>query len=74
MLARIGLVDAKFLKERRKYVIVIIFTIAAILTPPDPITQFGLGIPLLLLYELSILSVSIIETKNLKREKKQENA
>ena len=41
---------------------------------PDPITQFGLGIPLLLLYELSILSVSIIEAKNLKREKEEENA
>ena len=74
LLARIGFVDAKFLRERRKYVIVIIFTIAAILTPPDPITQFGLGIPLLLLYELSILSVSIIEAKKLKREKEQENA
>ena len=66
--------DAKFLKERRKYVVVIIFAVAAILTPPDPITQFGLGIPLLLLYELSILSVSIIESKNLKREREEENA
>ena len=74
LLARIGFVDAKFLRERRKYVIVIIFTFAAILTPPDPITQFGLGIPLLLLYELSILSVSIIESKKLKREKEEENA
>ena len=65
LLARIGLIDAKFLKERRKYVVVIIFAAAAILTPPDPITQIGLAIPLLLLYELSILSVNIIETKNL---------
>jgi len=64
LLARIGVVDAKFLKEKRKYVIVIIFTIAAILTPPDPITQIGLAIPLLILYELSIFSVSIIEKKN----------
>ena len=37
--------------------------VAAILTPPDPITQIGLGIPLLILYELSILSVKIIEKK-----------
>ena len=74
LLARIGLIDAKFLKERRKYVVVIIFAMAAILTPPDPITQIGLAIPLLLLYELSILSVNIIETKNLKREKEEENA
>ena len=74
LLARIGLIDAKFLKQRRKYVVVIIFAAAAILTPPDPITQIGLGIPLLLLYELSILSVSIIESKNLKREREEENA
>ena len=63
LLARIGLIDSKFLKERRKYVVVIIFAAAALLTPPDPITQIGLAIPLLILYELSILSVKIIESK-----------
>ena len=63
LLARVGFVDSKYLKKRRKYVIVIIFAVAAILTPPDPITQIGLGIPLLILYELSILSVKIIEKK-----------
>ncbi len=64
LLARVGFVDSLYLKQRRKYVIVIIFLMAAILTPPDPITQIGLGIPLLILYELSILSVSLIEKKN----------
>jgi len=64
LLARVGVVDAKFLKERRKYVVVMIFAAAAILTPPDPITQIGLAIPLLILYELSIFSVNIIEKKN----------
>jgi len=68
LLARIGMVDSIFLKKRRKYVIVIIFASAAILTPPDPITQIGLAIPLLILYELSIFSVKIIESK------KKENA
>ncbi len=63
LLARIGFIDSLYLKKRRKYVIVIIFIVAAILTPPDPITQIGLGIPLLILYELSILSVKIIEKK-----------
>ena len=63
LLARVGFIDSKYLKERRKYVIVIIFAVAALLTPPDPITQIGLGIPLLILYELSILSVKIIEKK-----------
>lgn len=69
LLARVGLIDSIFLKERRKYVIVIIFATAAILTPPDPITQVGLAIPLLILYELSIFSVKIIERKG-----KEENA
>jgi sec-independent protein translocase protein TatC len=63
LLARIGFVDSKFLKERRKYVVVIIFAAAAILTPPDPVTQIGLAIPLLILYELSIISVKLIEKK-----------
>tara|TARA_Y100001970_G_C14255663_1_gene875182 strand:+ start:3814 stop:4581 length:768 start_codon:yes stop_codon:yes gene_type:complete len=63
LLARIGIINSKFLKERRKYVIVIIFAAAALLTPPDPITQIGLAIPLLILYELSIFSVKIIEKK-----------
>jgi len=63
LLARVGFIDSDYLKKRRKYVIVIIFAVAAILTPPDPITQIGLGIPLLILYELSILSVKLIEKK-----------
>ena len=66
LLARVGVVNAKFLKDRRKYVVVIIFAVAALLTPPDPITQIGLAIPLLILYELSIISVNIIEKKNKK--------
>ena len=63
LLARVGFIDSEYLKKRRKYVIVIIFAFAALLTPPDPITQIGLGIPLLILYELSILSVKLIEKK-----------
>jgi sec-independent protein translocase protein TatC len=64
LLARVGFVDSAYLRKRRKYVVVIIFAVAAIITPPDPITQIGLGIPLLILYELSILAVKIIEKKN----------
>ncbi len=63
LLARAGIVDSIYLKKRRRYVIVIIFAVAALLTPPDPITQIGLGIPLLILYELSILSVKMIEKR-----------
>ncbi len=71
LLARIGVVNSDYLKTRRRYVIVIIFAIAAILTPPDPITQVGLAIPLLLLYELSIFTVKYTEKKN---DKDLENA
>ena len=63
LLAKVGFIDSNYLRKRRKYVIVIIFAVAALLTPPDPITQIGLGIPLLILYELSIFSVSLIEKK-----------
>ena len=63
LLARIGVVNSDYLKTRRRYVIVIIFALAAILTPPDPITQVGLAIPLLLLYELSIFTVKFTEKK-----------
>ncbi len=63
LLARIGVVNSDYLKSRRRYVIVIIFAIAAVLTPPDPITQIGLAIPLLLLYELSIFTVRFTEKK-----------
>ena len=63
LLARVGFVNSMYLRKRRKYVVVIVFALAAILTPPDPITQIGLGIPLLILYELSILAVKFIEKK-----------
>ena len=67
LLARIGVVNSDYLKKRRRYVIVIIFAMAAILTPPDPITQVGLAIPLLLLYELSIFTVKFTENKKEKK-------
>ena len=63
LLARIGVVNSNYLKKTRRYIIVIIFAAAAILTPPDPITQVGLAIPLLLLYELSIITVKFTEKK-----------
>ena len=63
LLARIGIIDSEYLRKRRKYFVVIIFALAAIFTPPDPITQIGLALPLLLLYELSILTVKFIEKK-----------
>ena len=63
LLAKVGFVDAEYLRKRRKYIIIIIFSMAAVLTPPDPITQIGLALPLLLLYEISIFTVKIVEKK-----------
>ncbi len=64
LLGRAGIVTARGLAEKRKYAIVGIFLAAAILTPPDPFTQIGLGVPILLLYEISILLIRMIERKS----------
>ena len=61
LLARIELVNSGQLKKGRRYAIVGILAIAAFITPPDPISQIGLALPLYLLYELSILSVLWVE-------------
>lgn len=71
LLARIGLIDAQFLRDKRRYAIVLVFVVAAIFTPPDILSQFTLAIPTLALYELSILSVSMVEKKRAKREEQQ---
>lgn len=60
---RSGLVSAAFLRQQRRYMIVITFALAAFLTPPDPISQVALGIPIILLYELSILLVQMTERR-----------
>lgn len=67
LLARIGVVGSEWLKKQRKYAIVIIFAVGAILTPPDPISQLGLAIPTLLLYEFSIYAVKLVERSRAKK-------
>src|SRR5690606_33395368 len=57
LLARIELVNVEMLQKGRRYAIVGILIVAALITPPDPISQIGLATPLYLLYELSILAV-----------------
>jgi sec-independent protein translocase protein TatC len=63
LLAKVGLVTSKTLKRYRRYAYVGMFVIAAILAPPDVITQCGLALPLLLLYEISIIAARIVEPK-----------
>lgn len=63
LLGRAGIVDAETLRRGRRYAIVAIALFAAFVTPPDPLTQIVLGSAIYILYEISILSVSMIQKK-----------
>jgi len=68
LMGRVGLITSEQLARNRKYAIVGIFAVAAILTPPDVISQIGLGVPILILYELSIIAVRIVERRRAQAE------
>jgi sec-independent protein translocase protein TatC len=61
LMARVGLVSSQGLKSKRKWAIVIAFVVAAVLTPPDPISQIGLALPTILLYEIGIWCAQWVE-------------
>ncbi len=63
-LTKIGILTPQFLREKRRYGIVLIFIVAAILTPPDVFTQVALAIPLMLLYEISIFVSHFVQKKS----------
>lgn len=63
LLGQAGIIDSQFLKDKRRYAIVFVFVVAAVLTPPDVISQLMLAVPMMLLYELSVFSVRRVEKK-----------
>ncbi|PHS78865.1 MAG: twin-arginine translocase subunit TatC [Rhodospirillaceae bacterium] len=73
LLGKAGVVTAKGLREKRRYAVVGAFVAAAVLTPPDVISQIGLAVPTLLLYEVSILSVALIERKRKENDEEQDS-
>jgi len=72
LLARVGLVTSAQLAKGRRYAIVGVFIFAAIATPPDVISQVGLAIPMILLYEISIIAARITERNRRRREAEEE--
>ena len=70
LMARVGLVTAAGLASKRRYAIVGVFIFAAVVTPPDVVSQLSLAIPMVLLYELSIVAARMTE----KRKQAEENA
>ena len=71
-LAKIGLVNEKMLRSKRKFAILGIFAVAAILTPPDIVSQILMAIPLLVLYEISILVAKYFGKKEEEEEEEEE--
>jgi sec-independent protein translocase protein TatC len=70
LLGRVGIVTSKGLAGVRRYAIVGVFVVAAIVTPPDVVSQLSLAIPLVGLYEISILCVKLMEKQRAAEEAK----
>ena len=68
LMTRVGLLSSQALVDKRRWAIVIAFVVAAVLTPPDPLSQIGLALPTIILYEVAIITSRMIE-KSQKREK-----
>ena len=72
LLGRAGMATSNGLRQKRKYAVICVFVMAALLTPPDLISQVGLAVPLLILYEISIFLVKIAEKKRAEKMREEE--
>jgi sec-independent protein translocase protein TatC len=72
LMARVGLISSSGLASKRRYAIVIMFVVAAVLTPPDIISQTSLAVPLIILFEASIISCRMVEKARARREAEEE--
>jgi sec-independent protein translocase protein TatC len=74
LMGRVGLITAEQLARNRRYAIVAVFAVAAVLTPPDVVSQIGLAVPILVLYELSIIAVRMVERRRAQAEAAEQAA
>ncbi len=72
LLARAGLATSKGMAEKRKYAILGVFIVAAVFTPPDPLSQLSLAIPIIILYEISIHMAKAVERQRARRRAEEE--
>ncbi|MGB1360529.1 MAG: twin-arginine translocase subunit TatC [Alphaproteobacteria bacterium] len=71
LLVQVGITSSQGLKQKRRYAILISFVVAAVLTPPDPLSQIGLAVPMILLYEISIIIAGFMKSDKKKNNKKK---
>jgi sec-independent protein translocase protein TatC len=74
LLGQIGILSYDQLRSGRKFAIVGVFVVAAVLTPPDPISQVAMAVPLMALYEVAVQAVRFIEHRRKRREAAEEKA
>lgn len=72
VLGKLGVLDSKILREKRRHVLIGLLVVAMILTPPDVITQMMMALPLFVLYEICIWILYSTERRNLRKEKRRE--
>ena len=72
LMGKVGLISSDTLKSKRRYAIVGVFIVAAVATPPDPVSQISLALPMIALYEISIFSVRMVEKKREEEREKED--